>query len=379
MKKRKDDAYARILRAGGDPEALDKILQDECRRRAARKLAATLLCAPGFRFPTALSAEQCTSDALAEFHASLIGDGARVTDLTAGLGIDAFHLARKAERVVAMDLDPKVAQALGENAKALGLSNFEAHCGDCREWLAEYDGPRLDVAFIDPARRDDAGGRLYSLTQCRPDVTEMLPAISRVARRLLVKASPMLDISQTLRELPGTRRAYCIGTRNECKELLLDIEFGYEGPAEIVAATVGEETRLTVMAADFDGRFAEGLEVGDRIGEPWPAVMKALSAGHIAGERLARSTALYRNPADDFPGEVYTVERIEEFSSSTVRRLAREGVDASVATRNFPLSADELRKRLKARENSRKRLIATTLSDGRQILAFLTPNVKKNA
>ncbi|MDE6166624.1 MAG: methyltransferase domain-containing protein, partial [Muribaculaceae bacterium] len=210
---RKDDAATRILRAKGNPAELDRILQDECRRRASRKLAATLSSAPGFRFPTSLSAEQCTADNVAEFHASLIEPGSSVVDLTCGLGIDSFHMARRCLRVVCMDIDSDVSAAIGHNARELGLENISAVCGDCREWLEGYAGEPFDVAFIDPARRADDGSRLYSLTQCKPDVVEMIPLIAAHARRLIIKASPMLDVTTSLAELSEGAAVYAVGTK----------------------------------------------------------------------------------------------------------------------------------------------------------------------
>lgn len=150
----------RILRAAGRPEELDKILQEECRQRASRKLAETLEACASFCFPTALSAEQCTSDALAEFHAGMIPEGSRVVDLTCGLAIDAFHIARRASEVTCMDIDPTVAAAAADNARALGLENVKALHADCLRWLEENKGQVFDVAFIDPARRADDGSRL---------------------------------------------------------------------------------------------------------------------------------------------------------------------------------------------------------------------------
>lgn len=374
---RKDDAFARILRANGNPEELDKILQSECRRRASTKLAATLLSAPDFRFPTKLSAEQCTADSVADFHASLVESNSRVVDLTAGLGIDSFHLARTAREVVCMDIEPAVADALRHNSVVLGLGNVTAHCADCREFINSYQGERFDVAFIDPARRADDGSRLYSLTQCKPDVVDMLPEIERIAHRLLIKASPMLDITQTCRELRNVKAVYAVGTRAECKELLIDIDFGYDETPELFAVT--DEIVFKLMhepARDY----ATDLKSCDKLGEPYPAVMKALSAGTIGGEQLGRSTFLFRNPDEEtFPGKIYTVSRVEPFSSSTIRSLAKEKIAASVATRNFPLSAEELRRRLKTTESSVQRIIATTLSTGAQILAFLVPYVAKNS
>lgn len=377
---RKDVAIARILRAKGNPQELDMILQEECRRKASKKLAATLLSAPEFRFPTSLSAEQASADEVAEFHSTLIADGLRVVDLTAGLGIDAFHLAAKSADLTAIEISKEVADAIKYNAAALKLSNVTVVNTDCIGWLAEQQANSFDVAFIDPARRASDGSRLYSLKQCIPNVIELLPHISRIAKRLLIKASPMLDISQSLSELQGVTDVYAVGTKNECKELLFDITFGSTMQPQIHAVTVGiNEAPIVITKADNFMDLADDIEPGDIIGEPWPSVMKLQPRGTIDAEQLHPATFLYKNPKNDFPGTIYEVTRIEHFSSSNLRRMAKEGISASVASKNFPLSADELRRRLKTRESSDSRLIATTLASGKQILIFLRSFHEKNS
>lgn len=368
MKKR-DDYFAQLLRANGDPGKIDKIIQEKCRRKAAKKLAATLSIAPEFYFPTELSVEQCTSDQVADFHASLISPGSRVVDLTSGLGIDDFHIARRAREVLSIELNPVIASAIDKNAEALRLSNIQSVCADCVEWLKSSRNS-YDVAFIDPARRGATGERLYSLTQCQPNVIELLEDIKRVAPRLIIKASPMLDIDKVIGELSNVQAVYAVGTRSECKELLVDIDFEYEGSAKIYAVTVGEgiiEKNISIPSMDFE---KVNPEVGDTVGEPWPAVMKIHPRGMFAGQ-MHPSTLLFLNPTEDFPGDRYRIERVEEFSSATVRRLAREGVAASVATRNFPLTADELRRRLRSKESSETRLMATTAGVDNRILLFM--------
>lgn len=377
---RKDDAVARILRANGNRQELDKILQEECRRRASKKLAATLVSAPGFRFPTRLSAEQASADEVAGFHASVIPEGKRVVDLTAGLGIDAFHLAAKSCEVTAVEINPTVAEAIKHNAVALGLTNVTAVNADCSRWLTEQAPGSFDIAFIDPARRGADGSRLYSFKQCAPDVVELLVDISRIAKRLLIKASPMLDIYQCLRELTEVTDVYAVGTKAECKELLFDLTFGSNSEPKIHAVTVGTDNDAVIITKTGEHtKYAATVAPGDIIGEPWPAVMKIQPKGFIDAEQLHPSTFLFKNPGPDFPGAIYKVTRVEPFSSSNLRRLAKEGISASVASRNFPLGADDLRKRLKARESSECRLIATTLASGEQILMFLRAIHEKNS
>lgn len=348
-------------------------LQQECRRRAAKKLAATLQF-PDFRFPTRLSAEQSTSDELAELHGAMIPAGLRVADLTCGLGIDTFHLARRASEVTAIDLDPTVSAAIEPNAKALGLNNVTAINSDCEEWLRNAESGSQDVCFIDPARRGADGRRLFSLHDCRPDVTALLPEIFRVAGRVIVKMSPMLDIDAVVRELPGTRRIYVLGTQAECKEIVADVIAGFEGEPEIIVQTIGQpdfkfERGKLRIAENFGGE----IKPGDTIGEPWPTIMKACPRAALSGRKLHAETHLWLNPDADFPGKRYRVDRIEEFSSGNIKRLGRQGLEASVAVKNLPITSSELSKRLKVKESATTRLIGCTIAPSRRLLLFLSP------
>lgn len=376
------DATQRRLLAAGNPEALDSILQNECRRRASRKLAATLLRGgDSFRFPTALSAEQCTADDVAAIHAAMIPPGARLLDMTCGLGIDAFHCAERAAQVTAIDLDPTVAAAIEPNAAALGLTNVVGLCADSVQWLAEQAADcRFDVVFIDPARRGENGQRLYGLTDCRPDVLSLLPLIRAHASRLIVKASPMLDLTRTLSELPADLCArvqlHVIGTTDECKELVIDMDFTAErAPVDVHVVTVGRPSltfRFDELNAPAAICCAEDITVGSIIGEPWPAVMKAAPFSLLSGRQLHRHTHVFLNPSNDFPGNLYRVTEVMPFSSSTIKQLARRGVEASVAVRNLPVKADELRRRLHARESSEHRLLGVTVgSTDTRLLLFL--------
>ncbi len=366
------DAASRRLRAAGNAEELDRILQDECRRRAAKKLAATLLNR-GFRFPTKLSAEQCTGDEIAELHAQMVTPGDSVVDLTCGLGIDAFHIARRAKRVLAIDLNAEVAASIESNARVLGVDNVTALNADCLEWLKTTD-EQFDAAFIDPARRDDSNRRLFSLADCRPDVVAALTLIERVAPRLIIKMSPMLDISRVLTELPRTERLHVIGTTSECKELVSEVNFKNKTETRIIVHTIGHPT-LSFRLADCRAanKFADEISPGQIIGEPWPAIMKAAPRGLLPGTQLHASTNLWVDVPKSFPGKRYEVIDTVKFSSSELRRLSRSGIKASVATRNFPLTAAELRGKLKAEENSALRLMGTTIATGSRVLLFLRP------
>lgn len=359
----------------------DAITQIECRRRFGKKLAATLEQCPHFFFPKSISGEQCTGDRLAAFHASLPTSGSRIVDLTAGLGIDALYMAQNASSVTAVEIDTQIADALEYNSRQMGLRIAVVNA-DCRDFIA-CCRDEFDVAFIDPARRDSAGRRLYALTDCNPDVTAMLPAIKRIARRLIVKASPMLDIKRTITELPGTSRIISIGTTTECKELIAIVDFDNITETSIEATTIMADGTIATTAFTTEAEAGATAEYatpapGDYIYEPWPAVMKAAPMKLLAQKynlrKVAPNTHIYfsdkMEPA--FPGTVMRLDEIIPYKSKHIKRLGRLIPRAEIATRNFPVHADTLRKKLKISDGGSTRILALTDSNGSPEMLILS-------
>lgn len=206
------------LRARGNDLQMFAITQAECRHKCRTKLKDTLARNPKFIFPNPLSSEQASHELIANYHALMAGECTSAFDATCGLGIDAMALARTAREVVACDIQPDVTEALRFNAANAGIANLEVMNTDSMEWL-ERNNRHFDVLFIDPARRSDSGRRLYSLADCRPDVVSHLPMLMSRCDKLIIKASPMLDITDTLRCIPCATHIYAIGTPTECKEV----------------------------------------------------------------------------------------------------------------------------------------------------------------
>lgn len=374
-----DPVKLRLKWQGKLPWANLAILQIECRRKSRKKLAEELTC-PTLFFPTALSAEQCTSDILADFHASLIRPGDTLLDLTCGLGIDVYHAACRASEVTAVDMNPEITEAVIHNAAALGHDNITAVTADCREFIKNTD-KHYDIVFIDPARRSTNGERIYRLADCSPDVTSMLGDIAAVSNRLIIKASPMLDITQVLRELPDTTDIYVTGTSTECKEIVADITFDNRHSSEPV---------IHVMTPLYDFSFTQSEEAsatpdydlpaaGEYLYEPGAAVMKAapfrLLSQCYGLKKLHPNTHLYHSAAriTDFPGDTWHIDRVADFSSHEIKAIARQHDRLNIATRNFDMSADTLRKKLKVKDGGTQRLIAATLADNSKAMLLLSP------
>jgi len=347
------------------------ITQVECRKKFAKKLRLTLAGNPEFLFPSVLAGEQATSDLLAEYHASLIGEGDRVADLTAGLGIDASHLASRAATVVAVERDKIKAECLACNFG----SRIEVVNSDCRDFLEDCADDAFDAVFIDPARRAADGSRVFALADCEPDLIEMLPLLSRKAKRLIVKASPMLDITNLLRDLPGARRIIALGSTTECKELIAVVDFRADSmpvdevPIEAVTLTDGKPASAISFTRSLEAKAEVAFaapEIGKYLLEPYPSVMKAAPYNMLSRSfgicKIHPNTQLYVSDSvvDDFPGEAFKIEAVIPYESKHIKRLKSTYPQIQVTTRNFDVTADALRKKLGVKDGGERRLFAVT-------------------
>ncbi len=381
------DADKLRLSAYGDDDKLFAITQIDCRNRTRRKLAETLSLAPEFIFPSTLAAQQSTSDVLASFHASLIGAGDRVIDMTGGLGIDAAHVSRKAAHVDYYEMNPLTAECAAHNFQLLGAdNNIAVHCADSVEALHQLPGDSADVIFIDPARRGTDGRRLFALRDCVPDVTEILNLMLGRAAKVIIKASPMLDVSAVLRELHSVTRIMALGTAGECKELLIVCERGAEGEPIRECHTLDSDSGEEISGFAYRKTDEDSAEpsyvtphAGDIIYEPYPATSKIgvrnLLCRFPGVSRLAADTDFYCSGAvaDSFPGAEYEIIDDRILSKKTMKELAAKYPAIDVTVKNFPMTAAELTKRLRCHPSGRLRLMACTDSKGTKQLFVCRP------
>lgn len=354
------------LKYHGNAEKLHSILQMECRYKCAKKLARTLTC-DSFEFPSLALAEMSTSDDVADIHAEMVDDSERVLDMTAGLGIDAFRFAKKGCSVTAIELSPDAVEALRHNAVTLGVNEkVRIIEGDSVRWLAENEDERFDIIFIDPARRDNAG-RHFALSQCAPDVTVILPLLLSRCRRLIIKASPMVDIAAAKRELGiESCKVSVIGTNRECKEVVLEIS-ATKNYDTVSCITVGHGAYSAVKS---DVMSYAVPAPGCYLLQPYPAVMKG-TGGAVAGyDKLHASTHLYVSETvrPEFPGSNFRIIEVMPFNKPAVRNVREKYPKINVITRNFPLSAPELVKKLKVQEGGDNMLFGAILEDGSKVL-----------
>lgn len=337
------------------PFSLDfAVTQIEARRKTARKLS-NFTRYREFLFPSLLSAEQASHQAVARFHASLTEGCGNVADITAGLGIDAMTIASAAAHVDAFELERTKVETLRSNANTMGVADkLTIHEGDSIKALASSDA-NYDIIFCDPARRDSHSRRTYAFADCIPDIIEGMPVIMSRCRKLIVKSSPLLDAVQIRREIPGISTIMAVGVKGECKEMLAIVDpgegfSGYEAVDLDNDGNVLHRDRFNTDRSSAKVGFVTetDLEYGF-IYEPSAMVMKfspwkELVARFPGLRKLAPNTHLFHGTVlhADFPGRILRIEHI--LDKKDIKEM--KGMKINVATRNHPLSATALRDRL---------------------------------
>lgn len=216
-----DDVYRLRLKYGGHNEEIDMAIEQiEARKKVGRKLP-LFLQHERLLFPSALSAEQCSSEDTADYKRQLVaGRFHSICDLTGGLGIDAYYMAMVADKLTYIERFEQYCDVARYNFETLEQKNIDVINADCREYLAKPHSTH-ELYFIDPARRGTGNKRVFHLCDCEPSVADILPQVWAEGASLLLKASPMLNVKQAIDELGQVFEVHVVSVRNECKELLL--------------------------------------------------------------------------------------------------------------------------------------------------------------
>ena len=346
-------------------------------QRARRKLP-TWAETDGIVYPVHLSMEQCSSELTARYKAGIVEGGKRMTDLTAGFGVDATMIAQKYEQATLVEQNEELCRIVRHNLPLLGVKNAEVLCAKAEEALHEI--PRQDLIFLDPARRDVHGGKVVSIADCTPDVAALQEKLMEKAETVLIKLSPMLDIKSVVRDMKGVSEVHVVSVENECKELLVKL-CHTSAEVRMVCVNIDNEGKsekfdfTEEMEADAVCRYVS--EVGAFVYEPNASIMKAGGFKVLAEKygigKLHPNSHLYTTDDEiaDFPGRKFKVIKVSGLGKTETKGLLDGLTQANLSVRNFPMSVAELRKRLKIREGGDKYLYATTLNDNRKVLLLL--------
>jgi len=374
------------LHPSKDPQVdMAAALQQIAGRQKAKEKLPEWYATEGILYPKKVSMEQCSSSQTAEYKASLV-EGKSFADFSGGFGVDTAAFARKFTNGCYVEPQPELCELFQHNCKVLDINNVDIVNGTMEESLVNID--HVDMIYLDPSRRDTHGRRVVSLTDCTPNLLEWKSALLDHCNILMVKMSPMIDIFQTLRDLPETYAVHVVAVEGECKEVLFLLS--HEEAMHCVLTMGTNATNTKIMAVDINKTTPTRVEttleterttllqiateLSTYLYEPNAAVMKAGIFNALSEQfqikKLAKSTNLFTSNErhEDFPGRIFHIETILEFHPRKTAKELSHLASASIAVRNFPLTAEELRKTLKIKDGNGAYLFGCTLWDGRKVV-----------
>ena len=384
------------------PYALDQIQGWQIARRKLPKWAAC----DGVIFPPHLSMEQCSSEPTAQYKLNLAMEwttlnselstqncrrqqfktqnskfktSTRMTDLTGGFGVDFSFTSCAFAAATYVERNEQLCHIVEHNLPLLGLNNATVVCADAVEYLSTVEPQTM--LFLDPARRDEHGAKTVMLADCTPDVVQLLPKLLEKSRFTMLKLSPMLDWHKAVDDLQGAvREVHIVSVGGECKELLLVLSKVVESELKVYCAdlsTASDTSSLFVYTPGSSAPVANSklkTQNSKFVHEPNASIMKAGCFDELAAaygvSPVSRNSHLFLSdePIEDFPGRSFVVERVTTMNKGELRK-ALVGIEkANIATRNFPLTVAELRKRLKIKDGGDVYIFATTTAEGEHVL-----------
>ena len=302
-----------------------------------------------------------------------------MTDLTGGFGVDFSFTSCAFAAATYVERNEQLCHIVEHNLPLLGLNNATVVCADAVEYLSTVEPQTM--LFLDPARRDEHGAKTVMLADCTPDVVQLQPKLLEKSRFTMLKLSPMLDWHKAVDDLQGTvREVHIVSVGGECKELLLVLSTVVESELKVYCAdlsTASDTPSLFVYTPASSAPVANStfnIQHSTFLHEPNASIMKAGCFDELAAaygvSPVSRNSHLFLSdePVEDFPGRSFVVERVTTMNKGELRKTLAGIEKANIATRNFPLTVAELRKRLKIKDGGDVYIFATTTAEGEHLL-----------
>lgn len=384
-----DDVRKLALQGTRDGEVdLSMALQQIAGWQTARRKLPSWAAVEGVVYPPHLNMEQCSSERTARYKAQIVGKGDTFVDLTGGFGIDFYWMSQGFQQRIYVEQNEALCLLAEHNFKVLGLP-CSVCCCSAATFLPSIG--HSDVIFLDPARRNEHGGRTYGIVDCTPNVLEMLPLLLQKSDRVLLKLSPMLDWQAAVTELQFVSEVHILSIDNECKELLLLLEPSAEPRSveDCLVVCVNNDQVFKVNAKE-QGRDLLQVKSGftsSKTGvyfkqnqeplflyEPNASIMKAgcfsVLEQRFPVSQVAPNSHLFlsSDEIDDFPGRRFQIQSISSLNKKELSSVLAPLERANMTVRNFPMTVDQLRKKLKLKDGGDIYIFATTTADGQHRL-----------
>lgn len=337
--------------------------QIEAKKRCEKKLP-TWFNTENIYFPNKLNIEQTSSEITAKFKADLIS-GETLVDLTGGFGVDSYYFSKKIEHVIHCETNQQLSKIVKHNYSKFNIQNIETYIGDGFNKLKELE--KIDWIYIDPSRRNDIKGKVFLLEDCLPNVPQNLDLLFKKSNNILVKVSPILDITSALNELKFTKQVIVLAVNNEVKELLFLLEKNYTQTIEINTINFSKNKTQQFKFIHKDNYNLTFSEPNIYLYEPNSAILKAGGFNFIGNSynifKLHQHAHLYTSDElIDFPGRIFKIDTVLSYNKKILKKYLNNN-KANITTRNFPDTVAQIRKK-------------TGIKDGGSHYLFFTTNTK---
>jgi len=343
------------------------INQLEAKSKAKDKLP-TWFSTKNIIYPSRISVEQTSSEKTA-LHKSKLISGKKIIDLTGGFGVDAFYFSKQFSKVIHCEHNLELSEIVKHNFSQLKVDNIQCISGESEEILRKiYE--KFDWIYIDPSRRNDVKGKVFMLRDCEPNVPDLLDFYFNYSSNILIKTAPLLDLTAGLKELKNVSAIHIVAVENEVKELLWEINQGFEGNPKIktVNLTKNKEEKFEFNLGESSVEVSYS-EPEKFLFEPNAAIMKSGGFDEVAVQfnlkKLHPHSHLYTSDEKiDFCGRVFEIIEVIPYQKNEIK-LHLENKKANITTRNFPETVENIRKKWK-------------INDGGNLYTFFTTDHKNN-
>ncbi|MBO7417778.1 MAG: SAM-dependent methyltransferase [Bacteroidaceae bacterium] len=381
---REDDVRQLALQANRYPDIdIPYALTQIAGWQSIRNKVPTWAACSDIIYPSHLPLEQCSSEVAALYKYGVVstsGHTDSLVDLTGGFGIDCWFMSRAFQRVIYVERQEELAKIAEHNFNILN-NNCNSSFVNCQseEWLHECQRP-VSWFFLDPARRDEHGGKTVAISDCEPDVCALEEILVEKASKIMVKLSPMLDLNLACHQLKHIQEAHIVAIDNECKELLLILSKDCESDADnmpIFCVNIRKSETQVFVFCKQEEKFSTcqmAESIGHYLYEPNASIMKAGAFRCICQryelKKLQANSHLYTSNEylADYPGRIFEVEAISDFGKKNLKTFLTDLHKANLTVRNFPASVADLRKRFHLQEGGDIYLFATMLHPQQKIL-----------
>lgn len=321
-------------------------------------------------YPNKVNIEQTSSEVAANYKSNLVS-GNSLIDITGGFGVDSFYFSKKIKQVVHCEINPELSEIVTYNFVIFKVKNIQTIASDGLEFI-KNNLTKYDWIYADPSRRNETKGKVFLLQDCLPNIPSHLDALFEKTNHILLKVSPILDITASLNELKFVKEVHVVAVQNEVKELLFILEKGYTDSISIKTIHIKNESAETFNSLFNSGAVATYSDPKTYLFEPNPAILKSGLFNDVSHQlkidKIQVNSHLYTSKyLTFFPGRSFKITHILSYDKKILKKII-PSQKANITTRNFPESVAQIRKKIGFKEGGNHYIFFTTNLENKSIV-----------